>query len=303
MLQAQEINPLYYLTEIDNYQSISLAAEHLHISQPALSKAIKNLEKSLNLTLLDRNYRGVSLTEDGKKIVELAKKGFEYFDQIENFSKEKNNLLREDISLNDLTIYTNPAYSNIVLASLLKDFNFQTAHHPLELKNLSPEVDMFKLIKDNPSAVCFGIVNENFIIPSELSIKVLNKSKSYVLCAKNFPHISPDKNSISFQELLKVPLIITETSFYFQDTLLNILKSHGTPAIKAIAPDFPSTVHMVASGLGVSIVNKLYQNDTIKDFRYIPIRNAPKFVLALIYHKNISPEKVAKLADLVKSYL
>lgn len=65
----QDNHPLYYLIKINDYQSISLAAENLHISQPALSQAIKNLEKNLNLTLLNRTYRGVNLTEDGKKVV------------------------------------------------------------------------------------------------------------------------------------------------------------------------------------------------------------------------------------------
>ena len=42
MLQSA---PLWYLIQVGNYQSLSIAAEQLHISQPSLSVAIKKLEK------------------------------------------------------------------------------------------------------------------------------------------------------------------------------------------------------------------------------------------------------------------
>ncbi|MBQ3120286.1 MAG: LysR family transcriptional regulator, partial [Peptococcaceae bacterium] len=79
MLQSA---PLWYLIQVGNYQSLSIAAEQLHISQPSLSVAIKKLEKELGLQLLERTYRGVRLTADGEKVVELASKAFAYFDEI-----------------------------------------------------------------------------------------------------------------------------------------------------------------------------------------------------------------------------
>lgn len=50
--------------------NISRAADELFISQPAISKAIKKLEKSLNTTLFIRSSRGVTLTEDGNMLYE-----------------------------------------------------------------------------------------------------------------------------------------------------------------------------------------------------------------------------------------
>ena len=112
-------HPLYYLIKINVYQSISLAAENLHISQPALSQAIKNLEKNLNLTLLNRTYRGVNLTEDGKKVVELAQKAFSYFEEIENLALAKQNAAANDSFWDNLTIYANPAYQRLILSAYL----------------------------------------------------------------------------------------------------------------------------------------------------------------------------------------
>ncbi len=56
---------LYYLIEIGQAGSFTLAAEKLHITRPALSTAIKNLENDLGFSLLNRRQDGVTLTEQG----------------------------------------------------------------------------------------------------------------------------------------------------------------------------------------------------------------------------------------------
>lgn len=55
-------------------QSFSAAAQKLHISQPALTQSIKNLEATLNVTILDRTTRGVKLTEIGKHLLRHAER-------------------------------------------------------------------------------------------------------------------------------------------------------------------------------------------------------------------------------------
>ena len=73
---------LYYLLEVSAARSFSLAAEKLHMTRPALSTSIKNLEKELGFPLLNRSHEGVTLTPQGEAVVILAQKGFAYFDEI-----------------------------------------------------------------------------------------------------------------------------------------------------------------------------------------------------------------------------
>ena len=63
---------LQYLIEISKSPSLSAASEKLHLSTPALSTAIKKLEKELGYTLLNRSFKGISLTENGQWLVEEA---------------------------------------------------------------------------------------------------------------------------------------------------------------------------------------------------------------------------------------
>lgn len=301
----QDNHPLYYLIKINDYQSISLAAENLHISQPALSQAIKNLEKNLNLTLLNRTYRGVNLTEDGKKVVELAEKAFSYFEEIENLASSRARQ-NENSLLNDLTVYVNPAYQRLILSSYLDEYKKQENQSgALQLQNLTAEDNINELIKNNPSVVVLGLLDERKTLADNLAMTVLNKSKCYVMYTKDFSYFPPEKTSVSFQELVSVPLIISKTHLDFQNTLFNILKLHGEPNIKAVAPDYLACSYMVESGIGYCFTNKLSLNGFAdkRNLRYLNVRKAPKFCLVLVYSKKADQAKINKLAELIKSCL
>lgn len=67
-----ELRRLRYLVTLAMRLSYSRAAEELGISQSALTRAIQSLEKEMNLRLFDRDPAGVSLTEEGRRVVEKA---------------------------------------------------------------------------------------------------------------------------------------------------------------------------------------------------------------------------------------
>lgn len=76
-----ELRVLRYFIAVANEQNISAAAKQLHLSQPTLSRQLKDLEFELGTTLFERGNRKITLTEEGmflfnkaKEIVELAEK-------------------------------------------------------------------------------------------------------------------------------------------------------------------------------------------------------------------------------------
>ena len=76
-----ELRVLRYFIEVARTQNITAAAEHLHITQPTLSKQLMELEEELGKQLFVRGKRKTTLTEDGiflyhraQEIVELADK-------------------------------------------------------------------------------------------------------------------------------------------------------------------------------------------------------------------------------------
>ena len=67
-----DLRPLYYFVQVAEGRSFSRAAASLSISQPVLSRFIKRMEDDLQVQLLYRNGRGVTLTEAGDRLYEHA---------------------------------------------------------------------------------------------------------------------------------------------------------------------------------------------------------------------------------------
>ena len=67
------LNLLKYFYEVVNEGNITRASENLMVSQPAITKAIKELESSLDVKLLERSKKGVVPTVEGTILYENAK--------------------------------------------------------------------------------------------------------------------------------------------------------------------------------------------------------------------------------------
>ena len=85
-----ELYRVFYV--VANNGNITKASEELNISQPAISKSIKNLESQLGGQLFVRTKRGVILTEEGKEFYKYIKHAIEYINNAENKFSELINL-------------------------------------------------------------------------------------------------------------------------------------------------------------------------------------------------------------------
>ena len=67
-----ELRSLHYFVRIAELGSITRAASHLHVAQPALTRHVQRLEEELDVVLFTRANRGVRLTEAGQKLLDGA---------------------------------------------------------------------------------------------------------------------------------------------------------------------------------------------------------------------------------------
>ncbi len=80
-----ELNELKSFTTVAKTGSFSLAAEQLHLTQPAVSKRVASLELKLGTRLFDRIGRRISLTEAGRQMLPRARKLLLEIDDIGRF--------------------------------------------------------------------------------------------------------------------------------------------------------------------------------------------------------------------------
>ena len=121
-----EIGQLRYFYEAARLEHITKAAESLHVAQPALTKAIKNLEDELGVKLFYKSGRCVKLTEYGKFLKERA----------EHILRELDNLpqtveMLEDVQ--DKTVWINVLAASTFVTDVI-----------IKFKKIYPEV-IFKM--------------------------------------------------------------------------------------------------------------------------------------------------------------
>ena len=85
---AVKIEHLIYITEIAKRRSISLAAKQLYIGQTTLSAIVKSIEDELDILIFQRTYSGVIATQEGEKVLGLAKKIIDLYGEMTEIERE-----------------------------------------------------------------------------------------------------------------------------------------------------------------------------------------------------------------------
>ncbi len=287
---------LYYLLEVSSARSFTLAAEKLHMTRPALSTAIKNLEKDLGFLLLNRSHEGVSLTPKGEAVVVLAQQGFAYLDEIEHLRSYK-----PEINT-DLSIYASQAMNTTFIPALINKYYEQNPDKNLTVYPLGDsQVD--EILLAHPDSFVIGIFNETRQFSDKINTIILDKSKAYLAMSHDATFLPQDMKTISLKGLLHIPLIeasVTEEQS-FKNELFAAIRKYGEPNIRFTASDMHMTTRLVENKLGATffVLFKQLQNTSVSNYRIIPIQNAPKFVLTLLFNENMPQEKLDFLLSLL----
>ncbi len=112
--------------------SISQAAKVLYVSQPAISKAITNLEESLNQVLFVRNSRGVKLTEEGQILYKYTKEAFDILKQGEDHMKRI-----KELGIGHLKIGVSATLCKYILLPYLNSFLKTYPHIKITIESQS----------------------------------------------------------------------------------------------------------------------------------------------------------------------
>ena len=112
-----ELRVLRYFLEIAREGSITRAAERLHVSQPTLSKQLKDLEAELGKKLFVRSNHNIILTEDGMILKRRAQEILSLAD------KTKRDFLQKDEALSGtISIGSGEFRSTEYLAKIIAEF-------------------------------------------------------------------------------------------------------------------------------------------------------------------------------------
>ena len=256
-----DIRTLQYFLAVAREESISGAAEFLHMTQPPLSRQLKELEAELGKQLFIRGNRKITLTEDGM----ILRKRAEEIVALMEKTKAEINASAENIT-GDIYIGCAESYLVKYLARAVK-----------KLSSIYPNIHYHVTSGDTEQVterLDRGLLDMAFIVePPDLSkynyLEVPEYDTWGVLMRKDNPLAA--KEAIAFDDLLDIPIFCSEQSAkmdlprWCSDNLdrLNILATFNLCNNGAV---------FVREGLGVELTfEKLVETNAESDLCFRPI--------------------------------
>jgi LysR family transcriptional regulator, transcription activator of glutamate synthase operon len=138
-----ELSLLYYFKTVAEQENITKAAELLYISQPALSKAIAKLEKSLDVTLFERRKGRISLSAMGRVYYEYVSSAFQVLESGEKKLEEMKETSGEMVSIASPVagVLQELIYNFLLSGDLIQINQYLYEEHILESELLSGKLD------------------------------------------------------------------------------------------------------------------------------------------------------------------
>ena len=234
---------------IAQVKSFAEACELLHISQPALSVTIKNLEATIGGQLFARSTRALALTPEGQQFLPIAKRLLTDFDTAlvelhESFALKRGNL----------SFAAMPSFASTLLPKQLVDFNSQYPAVKVKVHDVIAE-DAVAMVRSGKVefAISFDPGNSD-----DLNFETLFTDKFIAVFPQSHP-LANTKN-IQWQQLSQYPFITLQRPSSIRLLLDDTLAKEGIFLdITFEANQLATVVQMVANDLGISVIPSLYQ--------------------------------------------
>jgi len=229
--------------------SFTKAAEALHMTQPAVTFQVRQLEEQFNTRLFDRTHNRISLTDAGKRVFEYADRIFKLYSEMENGVRE----LTGEIS-GALTIGASTTIAEYMLPTLLGDFNNRYPEVSIHLK-VSNSEGIVSMVESN--AIDLGVV-ESPVGNRNLVVETCKQDELVVIVPPG--HGLAGLGTVTFDRILDFPFIAREEGSGTREVINDYLDQlPGCAAGLKVAMELGSPEAVkgaVEAGMGISVVSK-----------------------------------------------
>ncbi len=289
------LQQLRYLITISNTGSMHTAAEELLITQPNLSKAIRDLEDEMGIVIFNRTNKGVLLTDDGSKFLSYARQVVEQADLLEDNYKNKQSVKRIFAISSQHYGFVVNAFVKLV-EELGKDkYEFslrETKTYEVieDCKDGRSEIGILYLSKFNNEIIT------KFISNNGLKYEKLFQVKPHILLSKNHP--LANKKSLKLSDLDSYPRLSYDqglnNSFYYSEEPHALEKVNKSIIVQDRATLFNILIGLNGYTIATGMVNQSLDGDNIIS---IPLSSDETMDLIYVYN----PDRPMK--DITKQYL
>ncbi len=267
MLNLVDLSRLRCFHAVAVHGSVTLAARELHLSPSAVSQQLSKLEVELGHPLLERNGRGIRLTEAANVLAPYA---IEVLSRLERAHAEIEAL--GGAIAGELQLGAFPTAARGLVPSALAAV--QRAHPRLSvrLQELEPRDSMAALLGGDLDAIIVqDWFNAPLVVPDSLSRRPLLDDEADL--AVPVDHPLARRRSVRLEEVVNERWISWQAGSICGDWLVLTLRLSGIePTIVHTAAEHPTQLALVAAGLGVAVVPRLGRGPTPEGLRMVQVR-------------------------------
>jgi len=288
------IRDLKYLVSLAEYQHFGKAAEACFVSQPALSMQIQKLEESLGIQLLERTNKSVLLTEEGVTIVEYAQRVLNQVEEIIEFAKSAKDPYSGELKIGIFPTLA-PYFLPLIMPTVSKKFP-KLKFYLIE-EQTQGLIEKLKAGKLHAAFLALPIPEKNII-----TMKLFDEE---FLLAISKKHALARLKIINQSDLNNKNLLLLDEGHCMREQALTFCqKINANETQNFRATSLETLRHMVASGLGMTLMPKL-ACDNNKNITYIPF-HSPKPMRSIAFAWRDTTAKSSLLTEMgeyIKSIL
>lgn len=226
---------------------ISRGAERLHVSQPAVSKQIKELEDALGIHLLERLPRGSRLTDGGKLLAQYVQRMAVVEEETARAIEEFRGLKRGRLAVGAST--TIGAY---LLPQVFGEFHRQHPDIELQLEIANTETIQNQLME---GSIEVGLT-EGLMEAEHLDSEVFHEDELVAIAPRGHPLLKQKR--VTARELCREPFILREAGSGTRAVVERALGKRGLTVKPVLSLASPEAIkRAVIAGVGVAIVSRL----------------------------------------------
>lgn len=273
---------------VGKYKSISLAAKELAVSQPAVSQAIRNLERELGSSLFMRTARGVRLTAEGEVLYSYVKRGYETI-----LLGEKKFLEMQDLESGEICIGASDMTLQFYLLEYLERFHEEYPKIKVTVMNATTPETLHHL---QDGRIDFGVVSTPMEYGKNLHVTPVRSIEDIFVAGKKFAYMQGGK--LSYKELEKMPLMCLEGNTSTRRYVEQFLQEQKVKIVPEFElPTSDMLIQFAKRGLGVASVVRDFALEGIKSgelFQIMFNRPIPKREFCIVVDDRVPMTAAAR---------
>ena len=264
-----ELRHLSYFKAVAEELNFRKAAERLFISQPGLSRQIKQLEELLEVKLFERDQKHVELTVAGNYL----KGEVDFVLNHLQITKSQLKLIASG-KIGELRIGFLGSASNQVLPDLLSKLNSQQPLISTSLEELSNAVQVEMIEKDKLDLGFVRLAS----VPNDLEMKVVLRDSFSLVVPKDHPIQTKDFHSVNQFRDESFVLFSSDYSNLYYEQIIGICRDAGfSPRIRHKSVHALTIFKLVENKMGVAIVPTSLKEGYELNVRFMQIPEIPQF--------------------------